>query len=80
MASRAACVQRDIRNQRKRDQPHPIDWQQWEARTAAVVAARKALVEGEYGAPYALRQAMIDLAACAEHMAGKLPVPTVKLV
>jgi hypothetical protein len=43
----------------------------------AVLAAQEALAAREQDAPYALRQALVDLAAIAELVADDLPAPTV---
>lgn len=48
----------------------------YSTRVEAVEAARQALDAGEEGAEYALRQALIDLAARCEDEAAQLPEPT----
>ncbi len=43
----------------------------------AVRAAEHAITQREIGAPYALRQSLIDLAAVAELVAEQLPPPRI---
>src|SRR5688572_1874195 len=48
-------------------------------RMGAVVSAQRAVVAGEIGAAYALRQGLIDLAAAAELLAEELPALSFRL-
>ena len=66
----------DVHTQRKYDHRRRMGWTQFDARHQAVLEARAAVRAGEHGARFALRQALIDLAACAEEMCVPMMAPT----
>lgn len=66
----------DVTIQRRHDVKRPLSWPQYEARHDAVLEARRAVRKGEPGARYALRQALVDLAACCERIAEPMDAPT----
>lgn len=65
----------DINRQRRHDAKRAMGFEQLETRYRAVFEAARAHMRGECGAEYAQRQALVDLASCAERMAGELPAP-----
>lgn len=70
-------VRVDVAQQRQRDSNHTGYQGDLVARMGAVIGAQEALARREEGAPYALRQSLVDLAAVAELLADDLPPPTV---
>jgi hypothetical protein len=70
---------RDVRLQRRYDNRRKFGWDHFHARVRAVEEAQAAVRERERGAQFALRQALIDLASCCEHMAIPMTPPNVVL-
>jgi hypothetical protein len=73
----ATAVRRDVELQRVHDRNYDSHQNVLLARMRAVLAAQGALAAREHDAPYALRQALVDLAAIAELVADELPAPAV---
>jgi hypothetical protein len=72
-----SSARRDVEQQLALDRIHGGAQGALLARMAAVLGAQKALAHREEGAPYALRQSLVDLAAIAELLADDLPAPPV---
>lgn len=73
-------VKADVAQQRRHDSTRrKLGWPQFEARYQAVGQARQAVRKGEQGARSALRQSLIDLAACCEEIAEPMAAPDVIL-
>lgn len=70
----------DVKVQRLHDAKRKMDYPQLEARFAALMDARKAVRAGSNSAAFAERQALVDLAACAEEMAARRLPPHITLV
>jgi hypothetical protein len=68
-------VSSDVAVQRRHDTKRPLSWPQYEARYAAVIAARQAVRQGEPGSRFALRQALVDMAAVCEAIASPMTAP-----
>jgi hypothetical protein len=77
VATPSARVRGDVELQQVHDRNYDSRQDTLLARMRAVLSAQGALAAGEQGAPYALRQALVDLAAIAELVADELPAPTV---
>jgi hypothetical protein len=70
----------DVALQRRYDNKRNPGWPVYQARIQAVQDARQAVDQQlDPAAKYALRQALIDLAACAEQLAAGMRAPTVRL-
>jgi hypothetical protein len=71
----------DIQLQRAYDRRHTGNaWGLYQARVAAVNGAREAVeLDLDPAARFALRQALVDLAACCERMAATMRAPTARV-
>ncbi len=76
--SRERATRQDIERQKGNDSSWGDLQGTLHARMAAVLVAQAAVARHEPAAPYALRQACIDLASAAELVAEELPPPTVR--
>lgn len=65
----------DVDHQKTLDHRRRVDWPCYHQRSLAVLDAQAAVEQEETGATYALRQALIDLASCAEEIASTMPAP-----
>jgi hypothetical protein len=75
MASTAA-FRDDVQLQRTYDDRRTAGWPVFNARHQAVIEALDAVTLNEDPcAKYALRQALVDMSSCCEHIAEKLPRP-----
>ena len=72
----ATAARRDVQLQQLHDRNYDSHQDVLLARMRAVVGAQEALAAREHDAAYALRQALVDLAAIAELVADALPAPT----
>lgn len=77
---RPTRAETDIKAQRVYDARRKMDWPVWEARIEAVRNAKAAVRAGEAGSRFALRQALVDLAACCEEMCVPMLAPNEKLM
>lgn len=68
-------ARRDVVRQEIHDRKRGVTMGQLEARYEAVLDAVAALKSREIGAVFAERQALVDLAACAELLAAERPAP-----
>ncbi len=76
----APAAHRDVEKQKEIDRPRRRGLQAvLRARMRAVLAAQEVITHREIGAPYALRQSLIDLAAVAELVAEQLPPPRIQV-
>lgn len=73
--STTAVLRDDVELQLSYDRRRNIGWPVFEARYQAVLEAQDAELMGEVGARYALRQALIDLQSCCEHLCLGLARP-----
>jgi hypothetical protein len=71
----ATATRRDVERVRARDSDFVAAQALLLARVRAVGAAQRAVLADEAGARYALRQALVDLAAACESAADDLPRP-----
>lgn len=69
----------EIRVQKTYDRKQETSWSTYFARVQGIHDAQMAYAAGEYGAEYALRQGLIDLASCCELIAAGMPEPQVVL-
>lgn len=69
----------EINVQQRYDSRADTSWVTYWARVRSIQDAQEAYAAGEYGAEYALRQGLIDLASCCELIAGEMPEPQVAL-
>lgn len=79
MAATICKAAPDVELQREYDARRGVSFRLLLCRFAAVIAARKAVVEDEACARFALRQALVDLGACAQELAATLPAPRVPM-
>jgi hypothetical protein len=75
VAVAASRTRRDVELRIVRDRDFDAPQNALIARMAAVLAAQEAIRQRQVGAIPALRQALVDLAAAAELVAGELPAP-----
>jgi hypothetical protein len=74
----ATAARSDVERQKVIDQHWDDRQGTLMARMAAVVAAQRATMAGEFDARYALRQSLIDLASISELLAADLPAPSLE--
>lgn len=65
----------DLAHQRLLDRSRKSGWSAFDARVRATYTALLAVRDDEDGAPHALRQALIDVAAVSLELAEGLPEP-----
>lgn len=77
---RPTRAQLDVRLQRTYDKRRRMTWHVYNARVEAVGQAKDALRAGVPGAKFALRQALVDLAACCEEMSVPMLAPDERII